>query len=98
MSATLVRCLFLNTAGANPMFGSCREGAVPSNETTGSGNARVGETAYVKTRQGETESESRQNTQGRIHNQCQKNENEVTLRDRSKAALIAIFYSILSTI
>lgn len=49
------------------MFGSCREGAVPSDETTGSGNARVGETAYVKTRQGETESEetehARQDTQ-----------------------------------
>lgn len=49
------------------MFGGCGEGAVPSDETTGSGNARVGETASVKTRQGETKSEqtehARQETQ-----------------------------------
>lgn len=37
------------------MFGGCGEAAVPSDETTGSRNARVGETADVKTRRGETE-------------------------------------------
>lgn len=77
-----LRCHFLNTAGAKAMFGSCREGAVPSDETTGSRNARVGETAYVKKRQGETERE--QTEQARQDTQSVSGENEVTLRrDRS---------------
>lgn len=64
------------------MFGSCREGAVPSDETTGSRNARVGEKAYVKKRQGETESE--QTEHARQDTQSVSGENEVTLRkDRS---------------
>lgn len=53
--ATFIHRRSLNTAGAKAMFGSCGEGAVPSDETTGSRNARVGETAYVKTRRGETD-------------------------------------------
>lgn len=78
------------------MLGSCREGAVASDETTGSRNARAGETAYVKKRQGETESERTKHA--RQDTQSVSGGNEVTLRrDRSKVAFIAVFYSIMST-
>lgn len=94
---TLIRYLSPSSAGAKAKLGGCGGRGGASDQPTGRGNARAGETAHVKTSRSEAKSERTEHArQHRVRRK--ENQGELRRRGGSNTKFPATLCSLKSTV